>query len=177
MGYTSKPTLRERMAYGDSGDDKLIDHQFFFTFREDAWDVEQTLLEHFDRHRAFGKFSNDPMMPLGGRGQSELFAIDVLGLDDKLYEQSEKETLDAIKANNEQASEGCFMVLIGLILAPFTLGLSLLVIFGGFSGIFSRDQPSVRRSKTRPVHPQTIQKLVDSLNSSQKSASLVVSPS
>ena len=52
------------MSYGNSGDEKLIDHQFFFTFRKDAWNVEQTLLEYFDRHRVFGKFSNDPKLPL-----------------------------------------------------------------------------------------------------------------
>jgi hypothetical protein len=36
-------------------DENLIDHQFFFTFRDDAWDIEQTLLEHFGKHRAFGR--------------------------------------------------------------------------------------------------------------------------
>ena len=53
LGYTKKPSLKERLAYGGQGDEKMIDQEFFFTYREDAWDVEQTLLEHFTRQRAF----------------------------------------------------------------------------------------------------------------------------
>lgn len=162
LGYTSKPTLVDRMAYGSSGDEKMIDREFFFTFREDAWDVEQTLLEYFDRHRAFGKFSKDPMMPLSGRGQSELFAHDVLGLDDEIYKLSDEKTLKAIQREDEQARDGCLMTLVGLVLAPFTLGLSLLLIMGGVSGVLgvgAERQPS----STRPIHPPKIQKLIADL--------------
>jgi hypothetical protein len=58
------------------------------------------------------------------------------------------------------------MILIGLILAPFTLGISLLFILGGASGFFSdskSSQLSMART-TRPVHPPMIQKLINSLN-------------
>lgn len=166
LGFTSKPTLMERLAYGNSGDEKLIDRQFFFSFREDAWDVEQTLLEHFDKHRAFGKFSKDPMKPLCGRGQSELFAHDILGLDDDLYKLPDKATLKAMQNEHEQAGEGCLMILIGLVLIPFTLGFSLFFILGGASGVFDYvrgRQPDLAGQK-RPVHPPTIQELIDTLN-------------
>lgn len=164
LGYTSKGTLVERMAYGNCGDEKLIDCQFFYTFREDAWDIEQTLLEHFDIHRAFGKFSNDPRMPLGGRGQSELFRVDILGLDDELYKPLDEETLKEIRNEHEAAGEGCLMILISLALVPFTLGLSLLFILGGGAGIFGR-APSRRPQPTqRPTHPAAIQKLIDALS-------------
>jgi hypothetical protein len=164
LGYTSKPTLVERMAYGNSGDEKLIDHQFFFTFREDAWDVEQTLLEHFDKHRAFGRFSNDPKMPLSGRGQSELFAYDVLGLDDDLYRQPDNDTLKEIQDEQEEAREGCLLILIGLILVPFTFGISLFFILGGASGLFSKKSQPVLIARTRPVHQPAMQELIDALN-------------
>lgn len=164
LGYTSKPTLVERMAYGDSGDEKLIDQQFFFTFREDAWDVEQNLLEHFDRHRAFGKFSNNPKMPLSGRGQSELFTCDVLGVDECLYRQPDSDTLKAIQEGQEEARDGCLLILIGLVLAPFTLGISLLLVMGGASGIFGKKGQSVLPDRTRPIHPPAIQALIDALN-------------
>ena len=167
LGFTSKLTLVERLAYGNSGDEKLLDRQFFFSFREDAWDVEQTLLEHFDRHRAFGKFSKDPMKPLCGRGQTELFAHDILGLDEGLYKLPEKATLKAIKDEHEQAGEGCLMILIGLLLIPFTLGFSLLFILGGASGVFGSGrghQPDLAGPK-RPVHPLALQQLINTLNS------------
>jgi len=163
LGYTSKPTLSERMAYGESGDEKLIDQQFFFTFRKDAWDVEQTLLDHFDRHRVFGKYSNDPTMPLAGRGQSELFDYDVLGLDDDLYKLHEEETLMAMRDDSEQDKEGCLMILIGIVLIPFTLGLSAFFILVGGSGVFGRKSLPKSKWRSRPVHPPTIKELVDAL--------------
>ena len=162
LGYTSKTTLAERMAYGSSGDEKLLDRQFIFTFRKDAWDVEQTLLDYLDKHRAFGKYSNDPSKPLCGRGQSELFAHDVLGLDDDLYRIDDL-TLKAINENQEVAAGGCLLTLIGLALAPFTLGFSLLLIAGGLSEIFGQKPALVPKWSKRPVHPKPIQELIDAL--------------
>lgn len=167
LGFTTKPTLVDRMGYDNCGDEKLIDCEFFFSFRVDAWDVEQTLLEHFDRHRAFGKFSKDPMKPLCGRGQSELFHNDILGLDHALYELPVEATLKAIKDEHEQAGEGCLMIMIGLLLVPFTLGFSLFFILGGASGVLAYGkgrQPDLASSK-RPVHPPSVQELIDALNS------------
>lgn len=161
LGYTSKLTLVERMAFGKLGDEKLINRELLFAFREDAWDVEQALLEHFDRHRAFGKFSNDPLMPLAGRGQSELFAHDILGLDDDLNKLTDQEK-EALRGELAKANDGCLMVLFGLVLVPFTLGLSLLFIAGGFSGVL--DYAKGRRPVTkRPQHPPKIQALLDAL--------------
>jgi hypothetical protein len=157
IGFTTKSSLKERMAYGGYGDEKLIDREFIFAYRDDAWDIEQTLLEHFAKHRAFKKYSNDPMMPLNGRGQSELFKHDVLGLDDELYRLSDEQ-----RAALEPATEGCLLVLLGLVLAPFTLGLSLFFITGGVSGIFESNVGGHPVSR-RPTHPAKIQELLDTL--------------
>jgi hypothetical protein len=119
VGYTSKPSLVERMAFSGYGDEKRIDREFFFSYRKDAWDVEQTLLEHFDKHRAFKKFSNDPTMPLNGRGQTELFAHDILGLDSELYNLTDHDKT-LLKGDSALANDGCLMVLLGLVLIPFT---------------------------------------------------------
>lgn len=172
LGFTSKSSLVERMAYGNSEDEKLIDRQFIFTFRDDAWDVEQTLLDHFNKHRAFGKYSKDPMKPLCGRGQSELFASDILGLDDELYQPPDEETLKAWKEESEQSKDGCLMILIGLVLIPFTLGFSLFFIIGGASGILGTGkshQTGVERA-CRPVHPPEIQNLINSLYYAKEAA-------
>ena len=166
MGYTSKSSLTERMSFAGQGDENLIDREFLFAFRKDAWDVEQTLLEYFDKHRAFGKFSNDPKKPLAGRGQSELFAHDILGLDSDLYRLSDEET-KKLEKELTQASDGCLAVLVGLVLAPFTLGFSLFFILGGVSDIFGSGigkQPI----KLQPKHPPKIKELIDSLAQAQR---------
>lgn len=171
LGYTSKPTLEERMGYGGSGDEKLIDRQLLFAYHQNAWDVEQLLLEHFDKDRVFGKFSNDPEMPLAGRGQSELFDRDILGLDDELYKAIDVASSKSNQTSLDESGEGCLLMLIGLALAPFTLGISLFFIAGGLSGIFgsssnlqSETAHEIARLVTRPVHPPKIKELIDKLH-------------
>ena len=161
LGYTAKSSLAERMSFSGLGDEKLVDRQFLFAFHKDAWDVEQTLLEYFDMHRAFGKFSNNPSKPLAGRGQSELFAYDILGLDSDLYRLSSEE-MEVLKNEIDKTKDGCFMVLVGLVLAPFTLGFSLLFIAGGLSGVFGKGSIS-QQVKNQPEHPKKIRELIASL--------------
>ena len=102
-------------------------------------------------------------MPLGGRGQSELFAHDILGLDEDLDKLSAQDS-KALQGELAKANDGCLMVLFGLVLAPFTLGLSLLFIAGGggLSGIldYGKDHRPVAK---RPQHPPSIRELLDAL--------------
>lgn len=37
VGFTTKPTLMARMAYGNYDDEKLIDKELLFCFRSDAY--------------------------------------------------------------------------------------------------------------------------------------------
>lgn len=170
IGFTTKASLVDRMAYGGHGDEKLIDKEFFFTQLEDAWDVEQTLLDHLSKHRAFGKYSNNPSQPLGGRGQSELFASDILGLDAALYAPQEVTTLEACEYDSNQAADGCLGIFIGIVLAPFTLGFSLFFIFGGLMEFIAATKKRTVAEKKeivrrpRPKHPEEIQVLIDSLS-------------
>lgn len=155
------------MAYGGTGDELLIDKVFLFSFQADAWDIEQTLLEHFDKQKAFGKYSNDKALPLAGRGQSELFHRDVLGFDDALYQEGTVQTaLKTSSVLNEQG-EGCLMTILGLVLVPFTLGISLFFIVGGLASVFSASGNGSSSDKkiavTRPQHPRAIQALLDRL--------------
>lgn len=75
----------ERLAYGGFGDEKLLQKELLFTFHPKGWDIEQDLLDHFGKLRAFGKYSKNLNQPLPGRGQTELFFVDILGLDVDLY--------------------------------------------------------------------------------------------
>ena len=169
IGFTSKPTLIERMAYGNHGDEKLIEKELLFCFRCDAYLVEQRLLHHFRKHRAFKKYSNDPKMPLPGRGQSELFNDDVLGLDDDLYKILPTELSAEAKEALDEQGAGCFFIFVGLVLAPFTLGISLLFIFMGGSALFGPAaktgtlRSSTLKAGTRPVHSPALQQLIDDL--------------
>jgi hypothetical protein len=169
IGYTSKQSLIERMSYGDNGDEKLISRQFFFTFRDNTWDIEQTLLDHFDKHRAFGKYSKDPTLPLCGRGQSELFAFDILGIDDDLNRSSETDSQKSGSVSSNHEQEGCLMVIIGLVLSPFTLGASLFFVLGGASAFFSRKSPNptLTETPTQPQHPPAIKEIIDSLTNNK----------
>ena len=167
LGYTSKPSLYERMSYGGAGDERLIEKILLFSFQVDAWDIEQTLLDHFDKQRAFGKYSNDPSQPLAGNGQSELFRNDVLGLDEILYQETTSSKTTGKSVEIDDQAEGCLMTIIGLVLIPFTFGLSLFFIAGGLGAIFSSGDKSSQRSRSsivkRPKHQPDIQLLLDRL--------------
>lgn len=126
LGYTSEKSLVDCMRIARLGDEKLIDREFLFTFCNNARDIEQTLLKHFGRHRVSGKFKSDLQIPLAGNGQSELFAHDILGLDSEICRLSDEDM--------QEAGMGYLLIIIGLILIPFTLGLSLLFIIGGLGG-------------------------------------------
>lgn len=59
------------------------------------------------------------------------------------------------------------MVLIGIVLAPFTLGLSLFFLLGGFAGIFGSKPVLVGRPE-RPTHPEKIARLINLLQKAQE---------
>ncbi|MCY1363847.1 hypothetical protein D9M69_506260 [compost metagenome] len=157
------------MAYAGGGDEKLIDKVLFFKPHAKAWDVEQTLLDHFAKKRAF-KWGNDPSKPLYKNGQSELFASDILGLDADLYVPRMVSSLVPSTESNEQALGGCLAVLIGVLLAPFTVGISLIFVFGGLMDFFTAateqktDEMNELVIPERPIHPEEIKNLLDSLS-------------
>lgn len=167
LGFTSKPSLFERLAYGGHGDEELIDKEFFFTYRDDAWETEQSLLEHFDRKRAFGRRSKDPAQPLCGRGQTELFATDILGLDHDLY--ARPSLSEEARKEIQNNYDGCLVVLIAAVTFPLWGWWAAIVgVMGFFS--FVRDNPISPELKRlaaiprRPEHPPAIQSLIDSLS-------------
>ena len=81
LGYTTLSSVEERLAYQGRGDEKLLDRVLFFKHFDNAAEMESAAHEHFIRKSAFGRFSNEPGMPLFGNGQSELYAEDILGVD------------------------------------------------------------------------------------------------
>lgn len=175
IGYTSKPSLEDRFASARNSGEVIKIVGLAFKFEENAWDIEQDLLDHFSKELAFGKYSSDPNQPLYQNGQSELFRNDVLGLDNELYEPIHVD--EFITYNSEQLEEkkfGCMLIIIGLALTPFTLGMSILVIMLGLGSFLSRpsstDEISVGKirktvAKDRPQHPDHIKKTIARISS------------
>lgn len=167
LGFTSKHSLVERMSYAGKGDERLIEKELLFSFSRDAYDVEQSLHDHFRGQRAFKRrFSNDPSMPLAGRGQTELFRHDVLGLDDDLYKATPQQLSKEASAALQEQETGCLLMVVALGLAPFTLGLSLLLLVMGSSAFFGQGS-TLGTAETdayiRPAHPPAIHALIEEL--------------
>ncbi|CAN7393266.1 hypothetical protein [Variovorax sp. LjRoot178] len=174
LGFTKMPSVTERLAYGGLGNERLIDKVLAFEFLEDAWDVEQDLHDHFQRQRAFGGRGKNPAWPLNGCGQTELYRDDILGIDEDVYEPRVIERLPPVLT---QKDTGCLAILIALVLAPFTLGISLIFLFLGLadifdptsvkptsvgvtSGEFPRSASRTTVTRPRPNHPKQIKDLV-----------------
>lgn len=92
----------------------------------------------------------------------DLFAFDVLGLDEDLYNLTEEE-IASVKEDLNAANGGCLFLLIGIILIPFTLGFSLFFIIGGLAELFGRKKSPLDVNKGRPKHQPKIQALIDEL--------------
>jgi hypothetical protein len=163
LGFTSKTTLLARMSYGGHGDEKLIDKEILFCRRSDAYLIEQRLLKHFRKQLAFKQYSNDPSLPMPGRGQSELFKFDALGLDDDVYGVPSTEVSQAAKDQLDEQGSGCAVMLIGKALAPFALGLSIAFILFGGMAFFQKTETRSVGALRRPMHPPAIQQLIEEL--------------
>lgn len=100
MGFTTRSSAEERLAFKGTGDDRLIDKTILFIHLEDAYSVEQQIHGHFYDKRVFGKFGNYSHMPLAGNGQSELYAHDILGLDGEYADAQAERTIKAIKTRH-----------------------------------------------------------------------------
>lgn len=153
LGFTTKNSIQERFSYSGHGDEKLVDTVFFFTYCKNAWDIEQKLLDEFKNHKAFKKYSNDASKPLPGRGQTELFRQDVLGLDEARYSLLGERLTSASSEND--AGNGCLVLLLGLCLAPFTLGISLFFIVGGLVEMFGAKHTEITLPSRPSLSPET----------------------
>ncbi|MBX3586351.1 MAG: hypothetical protein KF796_06880 [Ramlibacter sp.] len=167
IGFTKKKTLVERFAFGGFGDEKLLQKQILFTFHSRGWDAEQDLLDHFGRLRAFGKYSNKPDQPLPGRGQSELFFVDVLGLDSDLYGLSARDR-EQIHSQAAEVASGC---LLAAVLAPFTMILAVFFALATVVSLFQENKRPITVPR-RPRHPEKIQQILDDLAAESSNCTL-----
>lgn len=104
LGFTSFSSLEERFAYKSNGDERLLDRQFLFAFRNDAFFVEQQLHGYFSKKRAFEKYSSHPALPLYRNGQSELYYEDILQLDQSYSKEQADKTRAQLRAASARVS-------------------------------------------------------------------------
>ncbi len=99
LGFTTRNSAKERLAYQGNGDEKLIDVVLCFVYLEDAWDVEQELHQLFAKKALFYGGQHE-LMPLLGNGQSELYREDILGMDATFTaDQAENTRVNIMAAN------------------------------------------------------------------------------
>ena len=97
IGFTTLSSVEERFAFKGDGREKLIHRTLLSVRLENAYHVEQELHSLLSDERLFGSYSRNPYMPLFGNGQSELYASDVLKLDDEFTDAQEVEARERIK--------------------------------------------------------------------------------
>lgn len=94
LGFTKGESVEKRLAYQGTGDENLIDEILLFTNRPQAYNEEQRLHMHFRDKRLFGE-GRRADAPLFGNGQSELYAEDILGLD-QVYTKAQSDRTRAL---------------------------------------------------------------------------------
>lgn len=169
LGFTAKETIEERFANEPDGTLSL-EQVFVFGYRPDAYEIVRRLQNYFRKELAYGKRSKDPMLPLYGNGQHELFRDDVLGLDNDLYLTSD----EILKAAADNDAGGCLVItviLVGVVGVPLGgWGIPVLIGVGIWYFFFSSKETESeiikQNAKKRPNHPAKIQNLVDNITSS-----------
>jgi len=159
LGFTTKNSLSERFSYSGSDDFKSIKKIIFFTYRPNAWYIEQDLLDYFEKHLAFGKYSNDSTKPLAGNGQSELFKTDVLGLDEELYKVPDHLREDYRKRQQDAVDNTILMFFLIIITWGFW---AIVLIVMWLVDLLSTPQ-TLPIILSKPQHPHHIQEIINTL--------------
>ncbi|MFK4132246.1 hypothetical protein ACI2KR_08125 [Pseudomonas luteola] len=162
IGYTSLGSVEERLAYQDTGDEKMIDKVLLFHNMKDAYQTETRLHSHFRRSAAFGQYSAQKDMPLCNNGQSELYYKDVLELDDNydkrqmwktrfnVYIQTEKRKTASLTLIYAQLA--LTLAFIGILCAVFwplaKLGKLALSQYHNFTGTKQKEDHALTERRT-----------------------------
>ncbi|HBP40287.1 MAG: hypothetical protein ACTJG4_13995 [Vreelandella alkaliphila] len=162
IGFSKEESLEKHLTEYENGEGECIDKIFFFTFRSDGWDVCQRMFDILKKKRSFRRYGKEPSLPFYGKDQSNVFAYDVLGLDAELYKLSKE-----AEASRQDAGFGCLVIFLGLVLIPFTAGVSiiLIIVFIGFVAMhpYLTKHAKEIEGKAAPELPPKLQGLVDAL--------------
>jgi hypothetical protein len=133
IGFTTKASVHERLAYNGNGDETMIEKVIFCFYLEDAFDVECQLHEFFKDQTAYLRNYSHKVAPLHKNGQTELYRSDVLKLDtdytssEAAYRREGMSEDDILKALKQQKLiEG---VLLSFIWLPIKLFAGILWLY------------------------------------------------
>lgn len=133
IGFTAAESIERRFTFKNNGDERLLDYQFMFAYHADAFNLEERLHAHFHERKAFGSFASFEHLPLFKNGQSELYGVDVLGLDPDYTPEQEAETLAnlaVIGMAKPPYEAGWLVIVIGTLLRWFSLAIWYLLLTG-----------------------------------------------
>lgn len=160
IGLSREKSFKENIIKNEY--DESVDKVFLYKYREDGWDVVQDILHLLKKKTKSAQYCQDSSFQLYGEGQSTHFSYDVLGLDRERYMLSKE-----AEESQKESGFGCLFVLIGLVLIPFTAGISIALVLI-FIGIIAICDHSVRHGKeisekVPPTLPPKLRSLVNSL--------------
>jgi hypothetical protein len=95
LGFTTLPSLEERLAFKGDGAEQLVDKVLYFEHLKDAWNIEQELHTLLAPRKLFS-CGTWQFMPLYKNGQSELYGEDVLQLDKSYTKKQSEDVQDNI---------------------------------------------------------------------------------
>jgi hypothetical protein len=151
IGFTKKSNINRRFNENDSEDYLLIDKILLFKFLSNAYEIEQELHQILSTKSAFGKYARDKLMPLAGRGQSELYRRDVLSLDKDYSKWSYLKTIvnETKKRLYTHPVEYLFTLPFILLIYSILLVFGLLVLTLRLIGYFGSQKESRRWANKR----------------------------
>lgn len=129
LGFTTSASVEDRFRFAGDTDHALIDRVLLFCPDPTAYEIEGRLHSHYEKFRVFGPFARFRDGPLKGNGQSELYAVDILGMDEEFTpSQGWRAQLQALRIrlmprvrwllNPDKPADKAVWVLNSILLAP-----------------------------------------------------------
>ena len=159
VGFTQEKDVAQCLISSGMSDECSLVGGFFFKFREDAWDVEQDILDYSRKKKIYMYDEGGFFFDARGSRKPKVLISDVLGLDERLYELS-----PLAKHDQQGSGVGCLLVLVGLLLIPFTAGISIaavLILIGAYLVYeFVSKHGDELENKRKPQLPSKLESLV-----------------
>ena len=159
VGFTQEENIAQCLTSSGISEECTLVDEFFFKFREDAWDVEQDILDYSRKKKRYMYDEGGVFFDARGSRKPKVLLSDVLGLDERLYELS-----PLAKHDQQGSGVGCLLVLVGLLLIPFTAGISIaavLILIGAYLVYeFVSKHGAELENKRKPQLPSKLESLV-----------------
>jgi len=159
VGFTQEKDVAQCLISNGMSEECSLVGGFFFKFREDAWDIEQDILDYSRKKKKYMHDEGGGFFDARGSRKPKVLLSDVLGLDESLYELS-----PLAKYDQKGSGIGCLLVLVGLLMIPFTAGVSIAAVLIFIGALFVYEFISKHgdelKEKQKPQLPSKLERLV-----------------